>query len=44
VQTRHDGIIVAIDVGFREPEQGEGLLIEEGKFYRIDVQGTRDKL
>jgi len=44
VQTRHDGIIVAIDVGFREPEQGEGLLIEEGKFYRIDVQGTRVEL
>jgi hypothetical protein len=44
VQTRHDGRVVAIDVGFREPGQGEGLLIENGHFYRISVDGKQTAL
>lgn len=44
VQTRHDGHVVVIDVGFREPGQGEGLLIENGRLYRVDARGRQTAL
>jgi len=44
VQTRHGGRVVGIDVGFREPEQGEGLLIEDGQYYSVDTAGNREAL
>lgn len=41
VETRHGGHVVAIDVGFREPGQGEGLLIEDNRYYRVDIRGQK---
>lgn len=40
----HDGRVVAIDVTFKRPERVEGLLIEQGRFYRIAADGTRTAL
>lgn len=44
VQARHEGRVVAIDVGFREAGQGEGLLVEDGRFYRVDAQNRTEAL
>ena len=35
----HDGVVFGIDVTFTDADLVEGLLIEEGRFYRVDAQG-----
>jgi hypothetical protein len=35
----HDGIVFGIDVTFTDADVVEGLLIEDGRFYRVDAQG-----
>ncbi len=35
----HDGVVFGIDVTFTDGDAVEGLLIEEGRFYRVDAQG-----
>lgn len=44
IQRRHHGRLIAIEVGLREPRQGEGLLIEDGRYYRIGTDGKRRAL
>lgn len=41
ITSMHDGRVIAIDVTFKDPARVEGLLIEEGKFYRVGVNGSR---
>ncbi len=35
----HDGVVFGIDVTFTDADLVEGLLIEDGRFYRVDAQG-----
>jgi hypothetical protein len=39
VQNLHEGVVYGIDVTFTEADRVEGLLIEDGHFYRVDVRG-----
>ena len=40
----HDGVVFGIDVTFTDADMVEGLLIEEGRFYRVDAQGHTSPL
>jgi len=39
LERMHDGIVFGIDVTFTDADEVEGLLIEDGRFYRVDAQG-----
>jgi hypothetical protein len=44
VQPLHDGLVFGIDVTFTDAETVQGLLIEEGRFYKVDVARERTLL
>jgi hypothetical protein len=44
VQNLHEGVVYGVDVTFTEADQVEGLLIEDGRFSRVDVHGQTSPL
>jgi len=39
VQRLHDGLVYGIDVTFTDGAKVQGLLIEDGRFFRVDAEG-----
>jgi len=39
IQRLHDGLVYGIDVTFTDAARIQGLLIEDGRFYRVDAEG-----
>jgi hypothetical protein len=44
VEPLHGGRVFGIDVTFTDADRVQGLLIEEGRFYRVDASGDRTLL
>lgn len=38
------GQVIAIDVDWKDPQAGQGLLVEDGRMWRVDMQGRREAL
>jgi len=44
VQMLHGGLVIGVDVTFTDADEVQGLLIEDGRFYRVDGEGGRTPL
>ena len=44
VQSLHRGLVYGIDVTFTDADKVQGLLIEDGRFYRVDAEGRASPL